>query len=96
MWGRILVRKFKSHSTVAIKVSFKVSVVIYNWLGISVVAPQLLPDHFIQFSYFGGSSKVRQSNLQFLRNELIKLKSKPISINNNILSNLSIFYSNSK
>jgi len=36
---------------------------IHKWLDISVVVPQSLPEHFIQFSYLGGSSKARQSIL---------------------------------
>jgi len=37
---------------------------IYGWLGIFEAAPQSLTDHFIQFSYLGGLSRIRQ---QFYR-----------------------------
>jgi len=39
---------------------------IYGWLGISAAAPQFLPDHFIHFSFLGGSGKVCQSILQVI------------------------------
>lgn len=37
---------------------------IYRWLCISAVVPLYVQDHFIQFSYSGGTAKVRQSILQ--------------------------------
>jgi len=39
---------------------------IYGWLGIYVVPPQFLSDHFIQFSYIGRSQKVWQSISQVI------------------------------
>jgi len=39
---------------------------IYRWLGVSSVAPRQVPDHFNQFSYNIGTSKVRRSVLQVI------------------------------
>ena len=39
---------------------------IYRWLGISAAVPCYVPDHFNQFSYSGGISKVRRSILHVI------------------------------
>ena len=39
---------------------------IYRWLGISSVIPFYVEDHFNQFSYGGGGSKVQRSILQVI------------------------------
>ena len=39
---------------------------IHRWLGLSVVAPFQVSDHFNQFSYSGGTTKVHLSILQVI------------------------------
>jgi len=55
-----------AHLFLHCNVSGSVWHLIYGWLGISAAAPQFLPDHFIHFSFLGGSGKVCQSILQVI------------------------------
>ena len=39
---------------------------IYSWIGVSVINPFYVPDHFHQFSFSGGFGKKRRSILQVI------------------------------
>jgi hypothetical protein len=39
---------------------------IYRWIGISMVSPCYVMDHFQQFIYAGGGAKARQTLMQVL------------------------------